>query len=324
MKINRRFTQMRAGSFIKKSALLCVYLRFCLFLCIFCVLLAGNSPAQQDFIITQEGIEWNPIEAYLQKTIKSGNTEQKRSALLQIRNFKTARAARLAVPALSDSSEIVRAEAAPAIVSLPPGEAAPLLVPLLQRDKSVLVRKEAAYALGKTRDTQAVRPLVEAVRRDKIQEVKDAATVALGEIGDVSAIDALTQILQRAPRDEEEFFRRAAARSTGQIAQIIQTSETEILTPENFLPRNLKETTKPVYANLSEKFPQFRAAVPILIQALQNPRESADAKREAAFALGAIGDESAIPVLQANLGSEDYYLAEIAREALLKLSKQPK
>ncbi|HEX8369113.1 MAG TPA: HEAT repeat domain-containing protein [Pyrinomonadaceae bacterium] len=318
MKINRRLARLNADFHIVLSAPVCARLRFCFFLCALCVL-AGNSLAQ-DSILTREEYEWIPVEASLQKIIKSGNTEQKRDALFQIRNLKIARAARLAVPALSDKSEIVRAAAAQSIVFLPPDEAAQALLPLL-RDKSILVRKEAAYALGKTRNSQAVRPLVEIIQRDKIQEVKDAATVALGEIGDVSAIDALTQILQRRPKDEEEFFRRAAARSIGQIAQLIQTGENKTITPENFLPGELKETIKPVYKNLSETFPRFRAALPVLIQALQNPREADDARREAAFALGAIGDEAAVPALRANLNSKDYYLAEISREALQKLSK---
>jgi HEAT repeat protein len=319
MKFKRRYARMNADGSFEKSAFIRAFLRFCFILCVICAT-AGNSIAQ-DSGLTREEYEWIPIEAYLQKTLKSGNTEQKRDALLQIRNFQTSQASRLAVPALTDKSEIVRATAAQSVVFLPPDEAAPVLLPLLQRDKFVLVRKEAAYALGKTRNPQVVRPLIEAIQRDKIQEVKDAATVALGEIGDVSAIDALIQILQKRPKEDEEFFRRAAARSIGQIAQIIQTSETQVITPENFLPDELKTTTKPVYKNLSQTFPQFRAAVPLLIQVLQNPREFDDVKREAAFALGAIGDESAIPVLRAGLNSKDYYLAEIFEEALLKLSK---
>ncbi|HEX8738244.1 MAG TPA: HEAT repeat domain-containing protein [Pyrinomonadaceae bacterium] len=306
MKINRGYSPINADDSNKKSAFTGVCLRFCFFLC-FCCVSAVSIFAQTELDV-------------LAQKINRGNTEQKRDALFQIRNLKTAEAARLAVPALSDSSEIVRATAAQAVRFLPPAEAAPLLVPLL-RDKSILVRKEATYALGKTQNPQAVSTLVEIIQRDKIQEVKDAAAVALGETGDVSAIDALTRILQRRPRDEEEFFRRAAARSIGQIAQLIQTGEPETITPENFLPRELKETTKPVYKNLSAAFPQFRAAVPVLIQALQNRREPDDARREAAFALGAIGDDAAIPALRANLSGKDYYLAEISREALEKLSK---
>lgn len=309
MKFNRRFAQINADDSNEKSAFVRARLRLCFFLCAVCAC-AVNVFAQSE-------------PEVLAQRLDRGSEEQKRDALFQIRNLKTAEAARLAVAALSDKSEIVRASAAQAVVFLPPDEAAQILLPLL-RDKSILVRKEAAYALGETRNSQAVSPLVEVIGRDKIQEVKDAATVALGEIGDVSAIGALTRILQRRPRDEEEFFRRAAARSIGQIAQIIQINENKTITPENFLPDRLKETIKPVYKNLSETFPQFRAALPVLIQALQNPREPDDARREAAFALGAIGDESAIPVLRAYLNGKDYYLAEISREALLKLSKQAK
>ncbi|MBA3693251.1 MAG: hypothetical protein H0W77_07405, partial [Acidobacteria bacterium] len=34
----------------------------------------------------------------------------------------------------------------------------------------------------------------------------------------------------------------------------------------------------------------------------------------------AIGDQSAVPILQANLNNQDYYLAEIAKESLRKIS----
>lgn len=311
MKINRRLTRASADFLLDLPAFAGARLRFCFLLCVLFGVAATNVFAQGELDV-------------LAQKINRGNAEQKRDALFQIRNLKTVEAARLAVSALSDKSEIVRASAAAAVVFLPPDEAAPILAPLLQRDKSILVRKEAAYALGKTRSAQAVRALLEIVQRDKIQEVRDAAAVALGDAGDASAIDALTRILQRRPRAEEEFFRRAAARSIGQIAQIIQTGENRIITPENFLPSQFKETVKPVYKNLAETFPPFRAALPVLIQSLENEREFDDVKREAAFALGAIGDTAAVPILRASSGSKDYYLAEISREALEKLSKQTK
>lgn len=251
--------------------------------------------------------------------LNRGNTEAKRDALFQIRNLKTVEAARVAVAALRDDSEIVRATAAQAVVFLPPDEALQALIPLLN-DKSILARKEAAYALGKTRNAKAVRPLTEIIERDKTQEVKDAAVVALGEIGDSAAIETLTEILKRKPKNEEEFFRRAAARSVGQIAQLLQIDKIQIITPENFLADKSEEKTKTIYRNLTLSFPEFRAVVPVLIQILQNRSDFADLKREAAFAVGAIGDSSAAPVLQAKLQDPDYYLAEIAREALLKIS----
>lgn len=251
----------------------------------------------------------------LAEQITRGNTEQKRNALFQIRNLETAEASRLAVPALQDKSEIVRATAVQSVVFLPPDEAVQILLPFLS-DKKPFVRKETAYALGKTRNPNAIRPLVETIQKDKIQEVKDAATVALGEIGDASAVDALMRILQRQPKNEEEFMRRSAARSIGQIAQIIQTGETRILSPESFLPEKYTIVKINKYPNLIVSYRNFRQAVSVLIQTIQSLREFDDVKREAAFALGAIGDTSAIPVLQSNLNAEDYYLAEICKESL--------
>jgi HEAT repeat protein len=289
--------------------------RYFVVLCLFFVF-AGNSFAQNNYFIIEEK---DILLSNLQSLIKDGTVEGKRDALLRIRNLESAEASRLAVPALRDSSEIVRATAAFSVISLPKEEAAPLLLPLLQ-DKSALVRRETAYALGKVRNPSAVNALIQILQKDKIMEVRSAAAVALGEIGDVSAIDVLTQILQKKSKDEDEFLRRSAARSIGQTAQIFQTGETEIVTPTSFLPDKFKTIAVPKYPSLIEAFPSFRPAATVLIQTLQNPREFQDVKREAAFALGAIGDKAAIPVLQANLNNEDYYLAEICKEALRKLS----
>jgi HEAT repeat protein len=57
---------------------------------------------------------------------------------------------------------------------------------------------------------------------------------------------------------------------------------------------------------------------------LENNNESDDTRRESAFALGAIGDAAAKPVLQRFVSSPDPYLAEICREALLKIDRRTK
>ena len=278
--------------------------RCSLFLCVLCAF-AGNSLAQIEL--------GNLIEK-----VNRGNTEQKRDALLEIRNLRNESASRIAVPALKDSSEIVRASAAFSVIYLSKNEAVQNLLPLLQ-DKSTLVRRETAYALGKVGASQAINPLLQILQKDKVLEVRNAAVVALGEIGDAVAVAELTKILQRKLQTKEEFSRRSAARSIGQIAQIIQTNEVEILTPESFLPDRFNFVEKPNYPKLIETFPTFRAAINVLIQTLQNSKESDDVKREAAFALGTIGDQAAVPILQVNLNNQDYYLAKIAEESLRKI-----
>ena len=270
--------------------------------------------------MSQAEIDWLATKEFWQQQLKSGSDEQKRDALYQIRNYKSARASLVAVSALGDKSEIVRATAAFSVVFLSSDDALNVLLPLL-KDKKELVRREAAYALGKVGNASAINPLLQVFQNDKSSDVKNAAIVALGEIGNVSAIDSLTQILQNRPKKEnpaDDFRRRSAARSVGQIAQTLQTDKTEVLTPETFLNK-LNPLKRPKYPKLVEKFPVFQTAISVLIQVLQNPREADDTKREAAFALGAIGDESAKNVLQTNLNAADYYLVEISEESLRKI-----
>src|SRR5690348_6328443 len=83
--------------------------RLIIFFCVFGVLLAVNISAQT-------------LET-LAEQIRSGNSEQKRSALFEIRNRQKEEASRIAVPALKDSSDIVRATAAFSVIYLPKEEA---------------------------------------------------------------------------------------------------------------------------------------------------------------------------------------------------------
>lgn len=250
--------------------------------------------------------------------LQNGNVEQKREALFQIRNLETKEASRIAISALRDKNEIVRATAAFSVIFLPKDEAAQVLLPNLA-DKSEFVRRETAYALGKVGDSSAANSLLQTLNKDKILEVKSASAIALGEIGDVSAVTELIKILQKKPTEPEEFLRRASARSIGQIAQIIQTGEAKLSTPENFLPDKFKALAEPKYLNLQTDFPVFRQASGVLKILLQNELEADDARREAAFALGAIGDETAVSILQSKLNDKDNYLAEISKESLRKI-----
>lgn len=289
------------------------------------VVSAGISYAQNSVNaqVNQEEIDLAPYQTIFQTPTTKTNVERKRDALFELRNFRTANASRIAAAALKDSSEIVRATAAASVVFLPPDEAARVLLPLLT-DKKPFVRREAAYALGAVRSPTTVNSLLQTVQKDKVAEVRNAAIIALGEIGDVSAVPELVKILQRKPQAKEEFNRRSAARAVGQIAQIIQTDESKVITPENFLPEPYKTIGDANRPQLIEAFPVFRVAVGVLIQTLGDRREFQDVKREAAFALGAVGYQTAIPALQSNLNSEDYYLAEICREALRKIAvKKP-
>lgn len=252
----------------------------------------------------------------LETAIRTGTTEQKRDALFQIRNFRSEIASRSAIPALTDTDPIVRATAASAVTFLPKPEAITALSSLLA-DKDAFVRKETAYALGKVEHPDAAAPLIALLGRDRDLEVQAAAAFALGSSRNPLALDRLTRVLNQRPREENEFLRRSAARSIGQIAQSLRSGDTYVVTPQNFLPEKFKTLEGD---EIARKHPEFKAAAGSLARVLRNKNESDDTRREAAFALGSIGNRDSITVLQTYINSPDPYLAEIAREALAKIA----
>ncbi len=254
----------------------------------------------------------------LRTKIAIGSVEEKRSALLAIRNLHSEEASRLAVPALTDPKELVRSTAPLAIVFLPKSEAARLITPLLS-DKAEFVRSEAAFALGEVGDSSAVQPLIQRLQKDT-GSVRSAAAAALGKIGDVSAVDALNAVIKQKPSESVENLRRSAARSIGQTAKAIRTGNRRVDTPQNFLPTKYKDNYSAI-ASVTRSHPIFRNSVTILTSVLSNTKEADDVRREAAFALGAIGDPSSKTELSNHLNSTDNYLAEICKESLLNLEQ---
>lgn len=229
----------------------------------------------------------------LTERLSSADTEERREAVMRLGALGRPEGSRAAAAALGDTAAIVRATAARAVLSLPAGEAASLILPLL-RDRDEFVRREAAYALGLTRSGAGVSALSAALETDKQPSVRGAAAVALGQVGDAAAAPALAGALSRrlqAPGffnrlrrrkvEEDEFVRRAAAIALGQIGS--------------------------------------RDAVPVLVETLSNTRTPDDVRREAARALGLIGDPAAVPALRSVLTHRDPYLSRIAFEALRRL-----
>jgi HEAT repeat protein len=253
----------------------------------------------------------------LVQTLGRGDVEQRRSALASIRNLRSESASRIAIPALKDNDVMVRATAVSSVVFLPPAEAASVLIPMLQ-DRDVFVRREAAFALGEVGDPSAVAPLLALLNREKAIEAKSAAVIGLGGTGDASAISPLLAILAKRPIEDEEFVRRSAARSIGRIAQFVRTGTRDVLTPQNFLPDRFKDLKTPVTFSATQNS-VFQKATAQLTKVLNSSNESDDTRREAAFALGAIGDASALPDLRSKIGASDNYMSEIAKEAVMKI-----
>ena len=218
--------------------------------------------------------------------LSSGEVEERRDALMKLAAMKHADASRAAIAGMNDPDPMVRVTAAHAIRSLPAGEAATLLLPLL-KDKLEFVRREGAYALGETRSRSAVQPLVELLAAEREVSVRTAAVIALGQIRDESAVPALANVLsgaspnKKSKKREDDFVIRSAAQALGQIGS--------------------------------------RAGVEPLVATLKNETNSLDVRRIAAEALGLIGDSSATAALEGAVASSDPYLSEAARTALRRL-----
>jgi len=240
-----------------------------------------------------------PLQIEIEKQTQrlgSTETEERRDAVTRLGSMHHPAASRAALPALHDSVAIVRATAATAIASLTSGERAAALIPMLT-DKDEFVRREVAFALGHAHDLSAVQPLIERLTSDKQDSVRGAAAVALGELRDATATLSLAEILspgsgiatrssKKQKKGKDLFLLRAAARSLGQIGS--------------------------------------RVGLPALVAALQDEKMADDVRREAAFALGLIGDVAAVPALRSVEAARDPYLAEAARQAIYRIEHQPK
>lgn len=272
-----------------------IALAFCVLL--FCFLVtevAGTVNLSQGDLAKRS---LTPLQLEIEKQrqrLSSSEVEERRDALMRLAALRHPDASRVAVSALDDTAPIVRATASAAVLCLPSEEGATALLPLLS-DKDEFVRQEAAYALGRTRSKSAITPLIERLSKDNKDGVRGAAAVALGQIADESAVVSLARALSpqtaipsgeshKSKGEKNVFVLRAAAVSLGQIGS--------------------------------------RAGLPALVATLENEKADDDVRREAARALGLIGDPSAEPALRKVLTARDAYLAHAAHEALSRISRR--
>lgn len=241
-----------------------------------------------------------------------------------------------------------RSDAAQALGKLGDARAVQPLITALQRDKNSVVRGFAAEALGKIGDKLAVEPLIFALR-DESGSVPIFAAQALGRIGDTRAVEPLLPLLDSYYIDTRstvaealgkigdvravELLIRALRIRDGQESEI-RWSATEALVrigrpAVNSLISTLRVAGTEMRRQVVEilgKIGDMREVEPLVAALLD---EDMKVRELAAQALGEIGDENILPVLervlQDNINYESrYYLVRAVQSAITKITSRSK
>ena len=179
-------------------------------------------------------------------------------------------------------------------------------------DRSPLVRAAVVASLGERADTSVASPLAARLTSDKDAFVRKTAAYALGRFSGAERAAALIGAL----KDKDPEVRGAAAVSLGDHAELA--------------------AVVPLAAALSDKSAFVRAqaahalgvngsaatqAVATLIRLLAADQDG-EVKRQAATALGSIGDRSALQALDRATHDSDPYLAQAALDSIRMMERK--
>lgn len=204
-------------------------------------------------------------------------------------------------------------------------------------------RRSAVLTLA-TLETEAARSLLISALGDRSERVRAAAVTALGEFGDPALATAVAPLLLK---DKSIFVRKSAAYTLGRLRSqagtaalviALKDKDVEVRGAAAFALGEYADAQaiEPLARALTDKSEFVRAqsaralgangraavrAVPNLIRALTSDSEY-EVKRQAASALGEIGDSSALPALEAARRAHDPYLSSAALTAIEKIKQQ--
>ena len=211
---------------------------------------------------------------------------------------------------LKSSDEEERREAVIMLSSFEGNAALPALESALT-DNSPRVRAAAVNSLASHRESLLVPLLATRLKEDKVQFVRKAAAYALGAFQGAER----TRVLIGALTQKDLEVRGAAAVSLGDHPDADAIAAlTSALSDKSAFVRAQAARGLGVNGRASQP------AVPTLIRLLSSDGDS-EVKRQAATALGLIGDRSAIPALERARQNQDPYLVGLATDALEQIKR---
>ncbi len=218
----------------------------------------------------------------IMSVLKSGVYYKRMQAVEALSLIGDARVVKPLIAALRDEDNHVRATAVEALASIGDARAVEPLIAAL-RDKDNRVRASAVGALSKLGDPRAIDPLSR-VLKDASWDVRMAALEALGKFKDNRVIGPLVTCL----RDKDADARLAAVTALGKL--------------------NDPATLEPLILSLTDEQERVRSATAAVLRRLdKNWETSAGARR-------------AIPALQQETKSANYWIRQAATDILAKIS----
>ena len=256
------------------------------------------------FACTGTGLEVKATEAKpyyynidaLIEDLKDENRFTRESAAMFLGDTGDEKAIDPLIKALKDEDDGVRERAARSLGNIGDSRAVDPLIEALG-DEDLIVRQEAAIALGKIGDTRAVEPLIKALK--DVYRVQDGAATALGNIGE-PAIEPLIIALG----DEDYNVRWYSAIALGNIG------DTRAVEP---LINALKDEHVGVREGVATALGQIgdtKAIDPLIETLLKDTNR--DVIKNAAIALGNIGEPSSDPLFKALESEGDYVQMRVA------------
>jgi HEAT repeat protein len=204
-------------------------------------------------------------------------------------------------------------------------------------------RRQAVVMLGAMRDPATI-DVLRAALDDKSERVRAAAIAALGWLREPALAPLIATYVTK---DKHAFVRKTAVYALGQcasgevtaaLAAALRDKDLEVRGAAAVSLSNRPDAAaiEPLIAALTDKSAFVRAhaavalgvngraaarAVPGLVKVLTTD-EDHEARRQAATALGHIGEPSALPALEQAEHSSDPYLSQAAREAISQIRRQ--
>ena len=275
----------------------------------------------------------------LVEAMNTGNMAIRDTIAIALGKFGSSATAKL-IPALNHKSASVRMGVIYALGMIRDPKSVSPLVQTMQSNPDSSIRTQALISLRNIKDSAAIEPISQQLRNDKSQTVRINAAYALGLMKDERAIPALYTALndkialvrinsawalgEFGSKCNPEFLeKRMAKESDGKVRAYIIGALGKIQSSSSvpILIDALSDKNKDVRNNAAWALGQIKdeRAVPELIRLLQNENDL-DVKRSVVFALGEIKHELAIEPLINQLDSTDIDLKEKAFEALKKIS----